>query len=261
MPTESDKTRKIMVLTISHGDYAQMQIMLASAREKIPDLVMDSMVSAMVAEICRQHRAKEITALPAHTTALRYIEKIVPWLSPHCERIEVAGSIRRARQVVNDIDLVCIPKVTQNKDLLGEATDTKNHLWEFLIDYVKNHPSYGKPPQQGEQQVRVITGGETPGKQMIIQGPKCQLDLWFADETNFAIRLLMRTGSKEHNVWLAERARQRNGHWKPYEGLTLSGALIPCADEKAIYHALGLEYIDPKNRERDWIAKHLEFGL
>lgn len=67
MPTESDKTRKIMVLTISHGDYAQMQIMLASAREKIPDLVMDSMVSAMVAEICRQHRAKEITALPAHT--------------------------------------------------------------------------------------------------------------------------------------------------------------------------------------------------
>jgi hypothetical protein len=43
--------------------------------------------------------------------ATLYAQQIVTWLTPFCERIEIAGSIRRQRPIVNDIDLVCIPKI------------------------------------------------------------------------------------------------------------------------------------------------------
>ena len=51
----SDPTRKIMVITIHRRDYALLETMLANGREKLPDLEMDGLVSAIVAEACRFH--------------------------------------------------------------------------------------------------------------------------------------------------------------------------------------------------------------
>ena len=42
-------------------------------------------------------------------------------LAPHCERIAVAGSIRRKRPQVKDIELLCASKVTSTADLFGRA--------------------------------------------------------------------------------------------------------------------------------------------
>ena|ERR1035438_4470174 len=53
------KTRKILVLTCHVRDYRLLEEMLANAREKVPDLEMDSVVSAIVADACRSHRAKQ----------------------------------------------------------------------------------------------------------------------------------------------------------------------------------------------------------
>lgn len=203
--------------------------------------------------------------------AKKYADKIVQWLRPHCVRIEVAGSIRRERPEVNDIDIVCIPKQTIYVDMFQVETGRQNHLWMFLMNYVNNHPSRGKVSKPGEESVRLIAGDQPDCKQMIVQLPKVQLDLWFADETNFASRLLMRTGSKEHNIWFAERAQSRGLKWAPYSGLRrdrggnpngpFNPETLPAATEADLYTALGLELIDPVNRERDWIHKNLEFGL
>ena len=54
--SEQNKTRKIMVLTIHRRDYELLETMLANGREKLPDLEMDGVVSAIVAEACRCHR-------------------------------------------------------------------------------------------------------------------------------------------------------------------------------------------------------------
>ncbi len=59
-------------------------------------------------------------------TGQRYAEKICEWLGPDCERLEIAGSIRRGRPVVNDVDIVCVPKVREVKDMLGEVMERKN---------------------------------------------------------------------------------------------------------------------------------------
>jgi DNA polymerase/3'-5' exonuclease PolX len=124
-------------------------------------------------------------------TGKRYARKIADWLQPFCDRLEIVGSIRRSRPTVNDVDIVCIPIVTEKKDLL-----------------------------------------------------------------TFATRMLCRTGSKEHNIWLAQRAQDRGGHWNPYEGLKLHGKLVKAEIEEDIYRALGVPWIEPKNREIDWITRN-----
>ncbi len=54
--SEYSKTRKILCLTVSRRDWALLETMLYNGQEKLPDLEMDGMISALVAEVCRCHR-------------------------------------------------------------------------------------------------------------------------------------------------------------------------------------------------------------
>jgi DNA polymerase/3'-5' exonuclease PolX len=178
--------------------------------------------------------------------ANRYAAKLVEWLQPFCGRIEIVGSIRRGRPVVNDVDIVCIPIVTEKKDLLGEVIGRQNHA----LHHLQMHAMGGK--------AKILSGGEREGKQVMVELSKCQLDLWFATAETFATRMLCRTGSKEHNIWLAQRAQDRGGHWNPYEGLKLHGKLVKAEIEEDIYRALSVPWIEPKNREIDWITRNVK---
>jgi len=174
--------------------------------------------------------------------AQTHAKKIAEWLQPHCERIEIAGSIRRERPECADVDLVCIPKITEERDMLGEVIHRRNHIHHQLVLHAL------------DDKCRIVSGGEREGKQMIVELKSCQLDLWFADTENFGTRLLCRTGSKEHNTLLALRAQDLGGSWNPYEGLTLKGELLPAGIESDIYHALKMPFIKPKNREGEFVA-------
>ena len=55
-----------------------------------------------------------------------YAAKIVDWLRPYCEHIEIAGSIRRECATCADVDLVCIPRFRKGQ----------NTLRRFFYDYV-----------------------------------------------------------------------------------------------------------------------------
>lgn len=191
--------------------------------------------------------------------ARRYADKIVEWLAPYCERLEVAGSIRRQRPFCADIDIVCIPKITEQKDMLGQVIGRENFCLSFLQNYISASASLSA----SSTRPRFISGGEKEGKQVILQLPKCQLDLWFADAETFGTRLLCRTGSKEHNVWLCQRAQTRGLHWDTYNGLTNVDLAepVPASTEPELYTALGLGYIAPKDRERDWLAQNIDSGL
>ncbi|HEV2329208.1 MAG TPA: hypothetical protein VGY56_10510 [Verrucomicrobiae bacterium] len=201
--------------------------------------------------------------------ALRYAVKIVEWISPYCTvgsapphgaSIATAGSIRRDRPECGDVDIVCIPKLKEERDMLGAVIHRENLLFSFI----KAHARSGA--------ARITSGGETEGKQMIVELKKCQLDLWFADEKNFASRLLCRTGSKDHNVWIATRCKRMNLKWNTYEGILSGGTFWPgdsarsdeyvggkleqFATEAEFYARLGLPFIEPKNRELDYLVKN-----
>lgn len=192
-----------------------------------------------------------------HSQAFAYAGKIVLWLRDETSDIATVGSIRRGRPICNDVDIVCIPKIDQIKDMFQTVISERNRVTNFLVSYA------------GKHNASIQTNGP---KQIVIQLPKCQLDLWYADEKNLASRMLMRTGSKDHNVWLATRAKRMNMKWNPYEGILSGGSFWPGESVRAneyvggkleqfnseaeIYARLGLPFIAPENRELDYLIKN-----
>jgi len=143
---------------------------------------------------------------------------VVAALEPHCERIEVAGSIRRRRPMVNDIDLVLVRK----------------DWWELN----KVVSRLGRVEQSGQKLTRLILNGGV------------QLDLYYATPVTFPTLLLVRTGSKENNVRLCSLAKKQG--WQlcaSGEGLFNERAERLAGDsEESIYQALGLRYQKPEER-------------
>jgi len=140
---------------------------------------------------------------------------IVEHIRPHCERVEVAGSIRRKKSEVRDIDLVLIVK-----DWLKFTTKLQKISSKFLID--------------GPQQKRIIYKGE-------------QIDLYLADHKTYEPQILIRTGSAAHNIKLSTIARKK-GMKLSHRGLTKEGKII-ASTEKEIFEVLDLPYVEPEERE------------
>lgn len=142
--------------------------------------------------------------------------ELVAELAPFCEKVEVAGSIRRRKSWVNDIDLVLIPK---NQGLLAQKLHDLGCL--------------GGPKAQRARYKGV------------------PVDIYIATPETWATLLLIRTGSTRHNVELASKAKARGWHLKANgEGLhDHQGSRIAGDTEQSIFQALGLPYKEPWERE------------
>jgi DNA polymerase (family 10) len=160
------------------------------------------------------------------TTAQTLAARIVEELSPYCSRIEIAGSIRRGLAEVNDIDLVLIPEHPS-----------------ALRDRVLRNAT---PIQDGERNllVRLKTGVQLD----IFMAHGETRDLLEAKPTNWGTLLLCRTGSKEHNIKLAQRASRLGLQWKTYEGIFRGRDLIASATETDLFTALEMPYLEPHER-------------
>lgn len=160
--------------------------------------------------------------------------KIQEQLAPLCERIEIAGSIRRVRPEVGDIDLVILPREGQHDAIKARCA----------------------------QRCRVITAGEQNCiyNLTLPDRAEVQLDIFFARPAlrdllntapgNFGTLLLCRTGSKEFNIWLVNWAKQQNLRWNPYRGVIDAAQVIASETEADIFKALNLAWIKPEDRER-----------
>lgn len=167
--------------------------------------------------------------------ARRMAERIVAELSPLCERIEVAGSVRRGRPEVGDLDFAVLvapgQRLVVRERAIARATIVKD----------------------GEDVLIVrLAGG-------------MQADFYFARPAsadllqpipgNWGTVLLCRTGSKEHNIHLAQTARRQGLQWETMTGITLtqpdgSREVLASETEEDIFRTLGLDYVAPERRER-----------
>ena len=145
-------------------------------------------------------------------------DKVVAKLSPYCERIEVAGSVRRQKPVVNDIDLVVIPRdrAALDQTLIGLG---------------------GHYKMSGMKITRVEMGS-------------ISLDIYFATPETFATLLLIRTGNALNNRRLATLAKRRGWHlFANGDGLfNQAGQRVAGDSEESIYEALGLPWQRPEER-------------
>jgi DNA polymerase/3'-5' exonuclease PolX len=169
-------------------------------------------------------------------------ERLAAALAPFCDRLDIAGSIRRRRVEVNDIDLVLLPKPGQLEALQRAALDGARCLSsgpENMSIELTTSPMAGQPLQAD----------------LFFAQPQKQ-SLFETVPTNYGSLLLCRTGSKVHNIYLCQRARAADLHWNPQRGLfardprTDQHTLLASATEEEIFTILDLDFIPPEKRER-----------
>jgi len=135
------------------------------------------------------------------------------------DRVEVAGSFRRARETVGDLDI------------LVTSRDPGKVFEAFTA-----HPLVAEVKMRGETKETVLlTGG-------------LQVDLRVVKPEEFGAALQYFTGSKDHNVRLRSLARDRGLKVNEY-GVFRGEERIAGATEEEVYASLGLAWIPPELRE------------
>lgn len=175
------------------------------------------------------------------TFAREIAEDLVSELSGFCDRIEIAGSLRRRKHAVNDIDLVVIPKFIQVQDesLFGEPV--RENLLEKKLSQLC---------LIGQLDLEA-NGSKIKRFLKTVDGDTIPIDVYIANEQTWWTLLLIRTGSRNHNIKLAKRAMDLHMHLKADGSglLAPGGTLIPIHREEEIFRHLGLAYRPPEERE------------
>jgi DNA polymerase (family 10) len=145
---------------------------------------------------------------------------------PDVIRCSTAGSLRRWKEVIGDIDFLVSSKRPAD-----------------VIAYFVQQPEVKS----------VLAQGET--KASVILGDGIQADLRVVSDAEFPSALAYFTGSKEHNIVMRQRALARGlrlneyGLFRSTEETRDPALRLPCHDEADIFRALELDYVPPELRE------------
>tara|TARA_B100000989_G_scaffold66004_1_gene45884 strand:+ start:13907 stop:15679 length:1773 start_codon:yes stop_codon:yes gene_type:complete len=217
---------------IDRGDLAELPGLGAKSVEKIKKSLA---WMEQFEERCRLNEADDIA------------KELVQSLKnlPGVESIKVAGSLRRSKETIGDIDILIAAE---------EA-----HI-DQIFDAFTSH----------ECVVEILGRGETKSSVRSREGR--QIDLRLVHPASFGAALMYFTGSKEHNIAMRFRARERGLALNEYglfklnsKGETDWEAKIRSEKESSIYEDLGLHWIPPELREDrgelEWFAEHEQMPL
>jgi DNA polymerase/3'-5' exonuclease PolX len=173
--------------------------------------------------------------------ALPLAQKVCTALQPYCERIEIAGSIRRGKAEVHDVDVVAIPKaVDMPGGLVGLAHFTESQVWASLLSVALKKCGV----------LVAISGSEL--LRCVFADTGFQVDIHRARTEIWGVILLVRTGSRDHNIQLCALAKSKGLKLSAAEGVVTQegfGKIIASRSEQEIFDALGLAFVEPQNRE------------
>jgi len=157
-------------------------------------------------------------------------EKLIAYLRkfPGLDVIEPAGSLRRGRETVGDLDiLVTGPACAEDKV-------------DAAVEYTAAYPPAADLLAKGQNKVsfRLRSG--------------LQVDVRLLPEASYGAALQYFTGSKMHNVTLRQRALKRGYTLSEYSLSRIDdGSVVASRTEQEIYAALGMDWIPPEMRENN----------
>jgi len=188
-------------------------------------------------------------------------------LAPVCERVEIAGSVRRGRPMVGDLEVVAIPRTETRErqvDLFTREIETVNRLDLVLDDLVAaervvNATAAGKKICWGPRQKRF----------WMHINPRhgwLQVDLFLTVPEAWGAIFCLRTGPEAFSKALVTHFLYRTPYRQQDGGLIVksTGCRVSVPTEEAYFDAAGLTYIPPGRRtvaelalaRRTWIRLH-----
>ena len=153
--------------------------------------------------------------------AVRISKAVLAIVSKTLNPCEIVGSIRRKKPYCKDIDSVGVGSLENAFKAL-----TRHFKTEFKV----------KGPKVTKLYIETEHG-------------KVQIDLYCATPQTFGIHKLIRTGSAEHNMWLASYAIKNGFRLKYSEGLLKDGKVVAGETEDGVFEALSLKVPKPEKRE------------
>ena len=143
---------------------------------------------------------------------------------PGAIKVELAGSIRRQKETIGDLDILIACEMNSRKKIIDLFTQSK---------------IVGKILSKGETKCTILMANNG-----------IQVDMRLINEDDWGTALQYFTGSKEHNIHLRTIAN-KNGFKLSEYGLfnLLTGKKLSCKDEADIYRNLKLPFIVPEMRE------------
>lgn len=181
-----------------------------------------------------------------HAATWRVAEELVALLQPACGRIIIAGSLRRQKPLVKDIEIVCAPRWKAVENLFGEQIGMQSDL-DALVEQLLD---------QGQLRERLDKNGRAALGQRYLR-------LWYQERpvdlfavlppSEWGLQVVLRTGPADFSHRLVTPRRFKGG--MP-DGWRVTGAhienergeLVPTPEEADVFRVLGIPYIDPPDR-------------
>lgn len=176
-------------------------------------------------------------------------EDLLELFRPACEDIEIAGSVRRKKPEVHDLEFVLLP--VRDTDMFGDPQDTSSKLdmrigamigcnvlrWDMEVK------------RNGPRLIRLIHNDSA----LIVE-------LYIADAANFGNLLTIRTGCSEFSRWLVTQHQFGGGMPKGMGQQAgylrkCTGEVIPCRTERLFFEALGVRWYEPEERTPETAAR------
>ena len=179
-----------------------------------------------------------------HALALSVADEIVARLKPARERIAIAGSLRRLKDTVGDIEILYVPRMTTRQDGLFDEKIVS--VAEEVIDGLLDKSYFQKRPSK----TGVYTWGMA-NKFGFHVDSDIPVDLFSTDSARWWVSLVIRTGSKETNLRLTMGANKLNRTLNAYGiGVTdrLTGEVTPARSEQDVFALCGVPWLEPRHR-------------
>jgi DNA polymerase/3'-5' exonuclease PolX len=173
-------------------------------------------------------------------------DALITLLRPACEKIEIAGSVRRQRPQVGDLELLAISKTSPANEQLAfdrprlvvPALDARvgELITTSVLDYRLNKPgtrTYG------------------PLNKLLVHAPSgISVDLFSTTLENWGMALVVRTGPKDFNIRMMARFKALGLQGHAYGGVEdkWGKQFMLCPTEEEVFRLLQWNYVPPEKR-------------
>ena len=149
--------------------------------------------------------------------AKKIARDFISQIQPFCSRVEIAGSVRRGKSEVKDIEICAIPDVL------------------FGLKTVMDRQNYIK--------------GKFPSRYSQIKFQNEKIDIFWCYRENWGNIFLIRTGPWEFSKWIMGTKTRKSGLIQRDGYLWRGKERLICPEEADVFRLLGMHYIEPKDRK------------
>lgn len=175
--------------------------------------------------------------------ALEVAREMCAAIKPICDRLDVAGSLRRMKQEVGDVEIVYIPQF-ESRPVDMFRRENFDLVTEKLHELMAQGIITKRPGKDG-----VCTWGDM-NKFAIHTRTGVPIDFFRTSDEKWFNYLVCRTGSAETNKRIATAAQAKRLRWLPYGAGFMDDydRLIKVESEEDVFRIVGLEFKEPKDR-------------